>query len=153
MIACVQRVTEAWVRVGADEVGRIGKGMLILLGVEKGDGEPEARWLAEKLATLRFFEDEAGKMNLAVGEVNGRALVVSQFTLAADCRKGRRPGFDRAAPPEEANALYGKFCAFLREAGVPVETGRFAAQMQVGLVNDGPVTFLVQRSPAAGGQP
>ena len=149
MIAFVQRVSEAWVRIGGEEVGRIGMGMLILLGVEKGDGEAEAHWLAAKLAGLRMFEDAEGKMNLDVAQAGGKALVVSQFTLAGDCRKGRRPGFDRAAPTETAQPLYGKFCDLLRQAGVPVETGRFAAKMQVGLINEGPVTFLVSRGPGA----
>ncbi len=151
MIACVQRVSEAWVRVGGKEIARIGKGMLILLGVQKGDGEAEARWMASKIAGLRVFEDAEGKMNLDMTRAGGEALVVSQFTLAGDCSRGRRPGFERAAPPDAAERLYGRFCEMLQGEGVRVGTGRFAAKMQVGLINDGPVTFVIERRPEAGG--
>ncbi|MCX7806624.1 MAG: D-aminoacyl-tRNA deacylase [Planctomycetota bacterium] len=150
MIACVQRVSEAWVRVGGEEIARIGKGMLILLGIEKGDGEAEAKWMASKLAGIRIFEDAEGKMNLDIGQAGGEALVVSQFTLAGDCSRGRRPGFERAAPPDEAERLYGMFCDMLRAGGIRVGTGRFAAKMQVGLINEGPVTFVIERRPGAG---
>ena len=151
MIACVQRVAEAWVRVGEEEIGRIGKGMLVLLGVEKGDGDAEADWLASRIAGLRIFEDSEGRMNLDLLQVGGSALVVSQFTLAGDCSRGRRPGFEKAALPQDAERLYGRFCEALRKTGVRVETGRFAARMHVGLINEGPVTFIVDRKARGGG--
>jgi D-tyrosyl-tRNA(Tyr) deacylase len=144
----VQRVARAAVRVGGEVTGSIGRGLLVFLGVAAGDGEEAARWLAEKAASLRIFEDEAGKMNRAVAEVGGGVLVVSQFTLLGDARKGNRPSFTDAAPPEAANALYERFCAALREKGVPVATGVFRAQMQVELVNDGPVTILLDSTRA-----
>lgn len=144
MKAVVQRVAEARVEVGGEIAGRIGKGILILLGVEKGDGERDADWLAEKIVNLRIFEDEGGKMNLSVREIGGELLAVSQFTLAGNCAKGRRPSFDTAAPPEEANRLYEYFVGKLRELGIKVETGIFQAMMQVCLVNDGPVTFILE---------
>jgi D-tyrosyl-tRNA(Tyr) deacylase len=124
-------------------VGSIGRGLLVLLGVGEGDREEDARFLADKAGGLRIFEDAAGKMNLAVAEVGGEVLVVSQFTLLGDARKGNRPSFTAAAPPEAANALYERFCALLREKGLTVATGVFRAQMEVELVNDGPVTILV----------
>jgi len=144
MKGVIQRVSRAKVEVGGETVGRIGKGILVLLGVEKGDGERDADWLAEKIASLRIFEDEAGKMNLSVRETGGAILAVSQFTLAGNCAKGRRPSFDTAAPPAEANRLYEYFVGKLRETGLPVETGVFQAMMQVELVNDGPVTFILE---------
>lgn len=144
MKAVVQRVSEASVTVDERLVGQIGKGFMILLGVEVGDGDKDARWLAEKVAGLRVFEDEAGKMNLALADVGGAALVVSQFTLLGDCKKGRRPSFIKAAPPEEANRLYQLFSQVLRELGLPVENGQFQASMQVRLCNDGPVTLIVE---------
>jgi D-tyrosyl-tRNA(Tyr) deacylase len=131
------------VEVEGSTVASIGRGLLVLLGVAVGDNEEQAAWLAAKIASLRIFEDAAGKMNLAVGEVGGSALVVSQFTLLADCRRGRRPSFTDAAPPEQADRLYGVFVQRLRESGVPVETGVFQARMAVHLVNDGPVTLLL----------
>lgn len=143
MRAVIQRVSSARVEVDSQRVGEIGRGLLILLGVEQGDGADDARYLAEKSAQLRIFEDEAGKMNLSLADVGGQALVVSQFTLLADCRKGRRPGFSRAALPELADALYQQFVALLRERGLTVATGIFQAEMQVHLVNDGPVTLLL----------
>lgn len=143
MRAVLQRVSEARVTVESETVGAIGRGLLVLLGVEEGDGEQDAAQLAKKTAELRLFEDREGKMNLSVEEIGGEMLVVSQFTLAADCRKGRRPGFSRAAAPETANALYEHYVALLRERGLTVATGRFQAMMQVALVNDGPVTFLL----------
>jgi D-aminoacyl-tRNA deacylase len=142
--AVIQRVTSAGVEVAGETVGRIGRGMLVLLGVEKGDGERDADRLADKIVNLRIFEDDAGKMNLALGEAGGSLLVVSQFTVAGNCAKGRRPSFDSAAPPAEANRLYEYFVATLREMGVTVETGVFQAMMAVSLVNDGPVTFILE---------
>jgi D-tyrosyl-tRNA(Tyr) deacylase len=139
--AVVQRVSSARVEVDGEPVASIGKGLLVLLGVARGDGERQAQWLADKIAGLRIFEDDEGKMNLSVQEVGGSVLVVSQFTLLGDCRKGRRPSFTEAAPPEEAHRLYQKFAARLREGGVHVETGVFQARMAVHLVNDGPVTL------------
>ena len=144
MKGVIQRVSRAKVEVGGETVGRIGRGILVLLGVEKGDGERDADWLAEKIATLRIFEDQAGKMNLSIQETGGAILAVSQFTLAGNCAKGRRPSFDTAAPPAEANRLYDYFVGKLRETGLPVETGIFQAMMQVELVNDGPVTFILE---------
>lgn len=143
MRAVLQRVSQARVRVENEIVGEIGPGLLILLGVGQGDGEADARYLAEKCAALRIFEDGAGKMNLALAESGGAALVVSQFTLYADCRKGRRPGFSGAAPPDEANRLYLCFVAQLRALGLTVATGVFQADMAVELVNAGPVTMLL----------
>ena len=144
MKAVIQRVREAKVEVDGKTVGQIGRGILLLLGVEKGDGERDADWLAEKIGNLRIFEDEKGKMNLSVKEIAGELLAVSQFTLAGNCAKGRRPSFDSAAPPEEANRLYEYFVGKLRGLGLPVETGVFQAMMQVSLTNDGPVTFILE---------
>jgi len=149
MKAVVQRVSEARVDVAGETVGAIGGGMLVLLGVEKGDGEGDASWLAEKIAGLRIFEDEEGKMNLSLKETGGAILAVSQFTLAGNCAKGRRPSFDTAAPPHDANRLYESFVTCLREISVPVQTGIFQAEMAVHLVNDGPVTFILE-SPKKG---
>lgn len=149
MRAVVQRVSSARVVVDGEVVASLGRGMLVLLGVAKGDGEPQARWLADKVAGLRIFEDGAGKMNLSVGEVEGGVLVVSQFTLLGDCRRGRRPSFTEAAPPEQAERLYEVFVGRLREAGLPVETGVFQARMAVELVNDGPVTLLLEADAGA----
>ncbi|MDY0268491.1 D-aminoacyl-tRNA deacylase [Trichloromonas sp.] len=143
MRAVLQRVASAHVEVDGKRVGEIGRGLLILLGVEQGDGAEDVRYLAEKSAQLRIFEDAAGKMNLSLADVGGQALVVSQFTLLADCRKGRRPGFSRAALPEPADLLYQQFVTLLRERGLTVATGIFQAEMQVHLVNDGPVTLLL----------
>ena len=144
MKAVIQRVAEAEVKVDGRSVGRIGKGILILLGVEKEDEERDADWLAEKIRNLRIFEDQAGKMNLSVVETGGELLAVSQFTLAGNCAKGRRPSFDSAAPPEEASRLYEYFVNKLRDSGLRVETGVFQAMMRVSLVNDGPVTFILE---------
>ncbi len=141
MKALVQRVSEASVIVDGRTVAAIGRGVLVLLCAEVGDGEEEARRLAHKIAKLRIFEDEAGKMNRALGEVAGSALVVSQFTLAADLRRGNRPSFLRAAPPEVGRRLYERFIAHLAEMEVPVQQGVFGARMAVRLVNDGPVTI------------
>ena len=144
MKAVIQRVTSASVEVAGKVVGNIGPGILVLLGVEKGDGERDAGWLAEKIVGLRIFEDEAGKMNRSLREIDGELLAVSQFTLAGNCAKGRRPSFDSAAPPAEANRLYGYFIEAVRRLGIPVATGVFQAMMQVSLVNDGPVTFILE---------
>lgn len=146
MRAVVQRVSRAEVRLSKEAdrvVGSVGRGLLVLLGVARGDGPDDARAMSDKLAALRIFEDAEGKLNLAVGEVGGGVLVVSQFTLLGDARKGNRPGFGEAAPPEEANALYQAVCGHLRERGLPVGTGVFRADMAVELVNDGPVTILL----------
>jgi D-aminoacyl-tRNA deacylase len=142
----LQRVKEASVAVGGEKISGIGPGLLLLVGVAHGDGEPEAAWLAEKVAGLRIMADEEGKMNRSVRDIEGEVLAVSQFTLLADTRKGKRPSFIRAAPPEEATRLFDHFCERLRTAGVhKVETGRFGAMMDVSLVNDGPVTILLER--------
>jgi D-aminoacyl-tRNA deacylase len=141
--AVVQRVSRAEVRVEGRVTGSIRRGLLVLLGVSREDGEEDARALADKIAGLRIFDDAAGKLNLSVGEVAGGVLVVSQFTLLGDGRKGNRPSFTEAAQPEAANALYERCCALLREKGLPVATGVFRAQMDVELVNDGPVTILL----------
>lgn len=143
MRACVQRVSQAQVVVDGEVVGRIEQGLLVLLGVAAGDGEDDARQLADKIVSLRVFEDEAGKMNRSLAEVRGAMLVVSQFTLLGDCRKGRRPSFDAAAPPDLARSLYELFAARVREQGIEVATGRFREMMQVELTNDGPVTLLL----------
>ena len=144
MRAVVQRVSSARVEIDGEVAGSIGRGLLVLLGVGQGDSEKQAHWLADKIAGLRIFEDDAGKMNLSVEDAGGSALVVSQFTLYGDCRKGRRPSFAGAAPPEEADRLYQVFLNRLKERGLPVATGVFQAMMQVHLVNDGPVTVVVE---------
>ena len=146
MRAVLQRVSSARVDVGEHTVAEIGEGALILLGVSREDAEPDARWLAEKVAGLRIFLDPQGRMNLSVKETAGSVLVVSQFTLMGDCRKGRRPGFDKAAPPELAERLYQRFVEILRsELGPehPVATGSFGAMMRMSLVNEGPVTLIL----------
>lgn len=143
MKAVVQRVARASVRVEGEVVGSVGKGLLVLLGVAQGDPPGCEELLARKVVDLRIFPDAEGKMNLAVGEVGGGLLVVSQFTLLADCRKGRRPSFIGAAPPEEANRRYERFCALARAQGLEVQTGRFGASMEVELINDGPVTIVL----------
>lgn len=143
MRAVIQRVSSASVSIGGRTVGAVGTGFLILLGVTHGDGEREADYLAAKCAALRVFRDSEDKMNLSLKDVGGGALVVSQFTLYGDCRKGNRPAFVAAARPETAVPLYQRFIQKLREAGVPVETGEFGADMEVSLCNDGPVTILM----------
>lgn len=143
MRACVQRVSQAQVTVDAELCGEIGRGLVVLLGVAEGDTADDARQLATKVSELRIFDDAAGKMNLAIRDVSGAMLVVSQFTLLGDCRKGRRPSFVRAAPPATAEALYRSFVAVVRELGIPVATGRFRQHMLVSLTNDGPVTLLL----------
>jgi len=144
MRACLQRVSRAQVSVEGEICGQIERGLLVLLGVVRDDQEADARQLAQKIVSLRVFDDPQGKMNLSVGEVGGSVLVVSQFTLAGDCRKGRRPSFDAAAPAELAERLYGLFVQAVAEQGIRVATGRFRARMMVELVNDGPVTFMVE---------
>lgn len=143
MRAVVQRVTEASVTVEGEGVGRIGAGLLVLLGVAAGDREEDGRYLADKIADLRLFDDAEGKINLSLAEVGGAALVVSQFTLLGDCRKGRRPSWSQAAPPADAERLYAFVVDCLRERGIPTETGTFRAAMAVRLTNDGPVTVLL----------
>ncbi|MCC9605141.1 D-tyrosyl-tRNA(Tyr) deacylase [Blastopirellula sp. JC732] len=143
MRAVVQRVSSASVRVEGEVVGQIDRGLLVLLGVEPEDGAADIAYMADKTANLRIFEDDAGKMNLSVVDIGGAVLAVSQFTLLGDCRKGRRPGFTGAAPPELANALYQEYVAAVRQLGPKVETGIFRADMKVSLVNDGPVTLLL----------
>ena len=144
MRAVVQRVAEAHVSVGRKTVGQIGPGLCILLGVGKQDDEKNADALADKISKLRIFEDDQGKMNRAIGDYGGEVLVISQFTLYGDCRKGNRPSFTDAAPAETAERLYQHFTDRLRAAGLKVATGRFQAHMQVALVNDGPVTFVLE---------
>lgn len=143
MRAVLQRVRRAKVTVGDETTGEVGPGWLVLLGVAPADTATEVNWLAEKVANLRAFADDAGKMNRSVQDAGGAVLVVSQFTLYGDCRKGRRPGFTGAAPPAVAEPLYEAFVTALKALGVPTATGRFAADMQVELVNDGPVTFVI----------
>jgi len=143
MRAVLQRVSRAAVVIDGETVGAIERGLLVLLGVAPADTPAEAQWLAEKIAGLRIFNDEAGKMNLSVADVRGAVLVVSQFTLYGDCRKGRRPSFIGAATPDLAVPLYEAFVNTLRSLGLPVATGRFGAMMQVELVNDGPVTLIL----------
>ena len=143
MRAVLQRVSRAAVAIDGETIAAIERGLLVLLGVAPTDTADNVRWLAEKTASLRIFNDEAGKMNLSVADVGGAMLVVSQFTLYGDCRKGRRPSFLDAAPPDIAVPLYEAFVNALRSLGLPVRTGRFGAMMQVELVNDGPVTLIL----------
>ncbi|WP_146399990.1 D-aminoacyl-tRNA deacylase [Planctomycetes bacterium CA13] len=143
----IQRVTEAKVEVQGRAVGKIDRGVMVLVGVGHGDTEVEAKWLAEKTSQLRIFPDDEGKMNRSLLDVDGSVLAISQFTLLGDCRKGRRPGFTDAAAPEIADQVYEAYMAFLRDAGLHVEKGIFAADMQVSLVNDGPVTLVIDRLP------
>ncbi len=143
MRAVIQRVARASVEVDGTIVGKIGPGLLVLLGVAREDGESDARYIADKILGLRIFSDDEGKMNRSLADCGGSVLLVSQFTLLGDTAKGRRPGFERAAPPELARALYEKVADDLRAQGAPVETGVFGAHMAVELVNDGPVTFVL----------
>ena len=145
MKTVIQRVISASVTVEDTIVGKIGPGLVILLGVEKGDDEEQADWLVDKISGLRIFSDEGGKMNRSVVDISGSLLVVSQFTLAGTCAKGRRPSFDTAAPADEGKRLYEYFVESARRVGLPVATGIFQADMQVSLVNDGPVTFILER--------
>jgi D-tyrosyl-tRNA(Tyr) deacylase len=147
MRALLQRVTQASVVVEGSVVGEIGAGLLILLGVAKPDAVADAAFLVDKIVNLRIFPDTEGKMNRSLLDIGGSLLVVSQFTLYGDCRKGRRPGFDAAAPAEQARALYESFVEIARRSGLRVETGVFQAHMEVGLVNDGPVTLMLETKP------
>lgn len=149
MRVVLQRVSEATVTVDGQIVGAIGLGYLLLVGIGQGDTEADCDWLAEKVAGLRLFPDEAGKMNRSLADVGGSVLAVSQFTLYGDCSRGRRPSFTGAAGLDLGKALYERFVAKLRELGLRVETGVFQAHMQVALVNDGPVTLLVEREAQA----
>lgn len=142
----IQRVSRAEVRVSGDVVGRISRGLLVLVGMERGDRRDEVDRAVRRVATLRVFEDSEGKMNRGLDEIGAEVLAVSQFTLAASIRKGRRPGFERAMPSEEAQPLFERFVDFLRESGIAVETGVFGADMEVELVNDGPVTLIWESS-------
>ncbi len=143
MRAVVQRVSEASVQVAGEVVGQIGPGLAVLVGVKQDDTEADARYLADKTAHLRVFADAEGRMNLSLRETAGGVLVVSQFTLYGDIRRGRRPSYSAAAAPDLAEALYHRYCDLLRAAGLPVQTGRFGAMMTVRLVGDGPVTILL----------
>ena len=145
MKALIQRVDRASVTINGKLFSQIGQGLLVLFGVEKGDEKLNADKLAEKLVKLRIFEDENEKMNKSLLDVSGEMLIVSQFTLCGDCKKGTRPSFDKSAPPEIANELYEYFISKIKEYEVPVQTGKFGAMMKVELVNDGPVTFLIEK--------
>lgn len=145
MRALIQRVSYASVTVDGRVVGEIDRGFVVLLGVTHGDSQAEARWLANKVAGLRLFEDNEGKMNLSLFDVEGAVLVVSQFTLYGDARKGRRPSFTDAAPPEQAEPLVDTFVQQLRQRGLPVATGVFGAMMKVAIHNDGPVTLMIEK--------
>jgi D-aminoacyl-tRNA deacylase len=149
MRALLQRVSHAQVTVDGSVVGEIGPGLLILLGVAKSDTADSAEFLVDKIINLRIFPDAAGKMNLSLLDTEGALLVVSQFTLYGDCRKGRRPSFDAAAPAEQARALYESFVALARRSGARVETGVFQAHMEVALVNDGPATLMLEAEPTS----
>jgi D-aminoacyl-tRNA deacylase len=140
----LQRVKRADVTVGEKIVGKIDKGLLLLIGAQKNDSEKQAAYLADRCAGLRIFEDADGKMNLSLVDIGGHALVVSQFTLCGDISRGRRPSFDNAMPPAEAEPLVARFCELLKEKGIEVQTGRFGAKMAVELINDGPVTFVLE---------
>ncbi len=147
MRALIQRVCGATVRVEGHAVGQIDRGLLILLGIDVDDTPQDLRYVAEKCAHLRIFEDAQGKMNLSLIDAGGQALVVSQFTLCAETRKGRRPSFNRAAPPDGAKAMYEQFVQRVRDLGIHVETGVFGAYMQVEIHNDGPVTLMIESEP------
>ena len=145
MKALIQRVKRASVTIEGNLYSKIGKGILVLLGVEKGDDKSNAEKLAEKIAKLRIFEDENGKMNKSVSDIAGEILIVSQFTLCGDCKKGTRPSFDKSAPPEIAEDLYEYFVEQFKTLNIPVSTGKFCAMMDVELINDGPVTFMIEK--------
>ena len=144
MRAVIQRVKSSSVTVSGELIGNIGKGLLVLLGVSSSDKTEDAKYLADKIVNLRIFEDEGHKLNRSLIDMEGEMLVVSQFTLLGDCKKGRRPSFVKAAPPELANELYEQFVKHVRQKGIAVKTGRFQAMMEVSLINDGPVTLIVE---------
>ncbi|MGB9710716.1 MAG: D-aminoacyl-tRNA deacylase [Thermodesulfovibrio sp.] len=143
MIALLQRVSKASIEVEGKKVSEIGKGIVVFIGIQKQDSEKDAQYLANKIINLRIFEDSEGKMNLSVKDISGEIMVVSEFTLAGDCKKGLRPSFDRAMPPLEAQKLYNQFIDFLKNTGISVKTGVFKSYMHVYLVNEGPVTFIL----------
>jgi len=143
--ALIQRVKGASVSIDNKLYSKIGKGMLVFLGVEKWDNEENASKLAQKIVALRIFEDEQGRMNKSIADAGGEMLIVSQFTLCGDCKKGTRPSFENAAPPEIANELYEQFIGNVKKLNIPVQTGKFRAMMDVALINDGPVTFIVEK--------
>ena len=143
MRAIVQRVTEASVSVEGEIIGKIGKGFMVLLGVADEDTQADMKYIADKIINLRVFEDENEKMNLSLSDVGGELLVISQFTLFGDCRKGRRPSFDKAGKPDFAKKMYEDVCKYFIDCGIKTETGRFAADMKVSLINDGPVTLML----------
>ncbi len=145
MKALIQRVKRAFVTIDGQLYSKIGQGLLVLLGVEKGDEKLNAEKLADKLSKLRIFEDENEKMNRSILDIEGEMLIVSQFTLCGDCKKGTRPSFDKSAPPEIANELYEYFISQVKSLNIPVQTGKFGAMMDVELINDGPVTFMVEK--------
>lgn len=153
MRVVLQRVTKASVAIAGEIVGQIGPGLLIFLGIAKGDSEREVVFLADRILGLRIFEDQSGKMNLSVKDINGELLTVSQFTLYGSTLKGRRPGFEAAAPPDQARVLYELFLQELRRSGLKIESGIFGARMRVSLVNDGPVTFILESGPVAKASP
>lgn len=148
MRAVLQRVKEAWVKVKGEEVSRIGPGLLVLLGVRKGDGPQDVAYIAKKIAEARIFEDAQGRLNLSAKEIGGEVLLVSQFTLLGDMRKGRRPSFSDAAGAEEAQRLFQEVVSALKQKGLKVQTGVFGAKMEVGLINEGPVTLLLDSTRA-----
>lgn len=143
MIAVLQRVQEASVRVDRETVSEIGRGILVFLGIQKEDTERDVEYLVNKISNLRIFEDEQGKMNLSVKDIKGEIMVVSEFTLAGDCKKGLRPSFDRAMKPQEAQKLYKAFVEMIKQEGIPVKEGIFKSFMYVSLINEGPVTFIL----------
>lgn len=145
MKALIQRVKRASVTINSKKISEIGNGLLVLLGVEKGDEAINADKLADKLVHLRIFEDENEKMNKSLLDINGEMLIVSQFTLCGDCKKGTKPSFDKSAPPQIANELYEYFIEKVKEYSIPVQTGRFGAMMDVELINEGPVTFMIEK--------
>lgn len=145
MRVILQRVTQSSVTVDHQIIGQINKGINLLVGISKTDRLEELQWMANKCLTLRIFPDEQGRMSNSIQDINGKILIISQFTLYGDCRKGRRPSYDNASPPDQAEPLYDQFVALLRQSGLTVETGKFGAMMQVSIENDGPVTFVLDR--------